>query len=209
MRVGTKSLLFGVHAIWWHPLVVFIAWCRLYGRLPCFWELLGIIFHDIGYWGCPNMDGPEGKKHPIRGAILVFHVVRRLYDVRTAVVAAIFTVCHSGSFAAGLGRSPSELCAPDKLSVLWEPWWFYLFRAWLSGELQEYRRNGPAGLTAKEWFFWLRDKFRVRFMFPKTGPYYREVLVMAPIPLHKQGVVPIIYKRERLNAKKDQAAEES
>lgn len=207
MRVGTKSLLFGVHAFWWHPLVVLVAWCKLYRRWPCFWELLGIILHDIGYWGCSDMDGEGGRDHPKRGALLVFNIVKRLYDLNTAVAACYFTAFHSSSFAERCQLRPSSLCAPDKLSTLWDPWWFYLFRAWMSGELAEYRRNGPAGLTAKEWLFWLRDRFRVRFMYPKRGPYFMEVLVLSPTPVHKRAqMMPIIYKREKSNEQENQVA---
>ncbi|MCK5235828.1 MAG: hypothetical protein KAR06_02490, partial [Deltaproteobacteria bacterium] len=60
--VGTKSLLFGVHQFIWHPITVLIAWCKLYGW-PTWPELVCIIVHDWGYWGKPNMDGPEGEKH--------------------------------------------------------------------------------------------------------------------------------------------------
>ena len=31
MRVGTKSVLFGVHAVWIHPFFVAWAWWRLFG----------------------------------------------------------------------------------------------------------------------------------------------------------------------------------
>jgi NOL1/NOP2/fmu family ribosome biogenesis protein len=55
---------------------------------------------------------------------------------------------------------PSKLCFADKLSLKYDPWWFYLPRAWLSGELFEYReraaRNGFVSRekTHREWFRW-------------------------------------------------------
>ena len=64
MRIGTRSLLFGVHQLVWHPVVVMLAWRNLYGQWPNWQELVCIIIHDWGYWGCPNMDGPEGENHP-------------------------------------------------------------------------------------------------------------------------------------------------
>jgi hypothetical protein len=60
MKVGQRSLLYGVHQFLWHPITVLIAWWVLFGR-PTWRELVCIIIHDWGYWNCPNMDGPEGN----------------------------------------------------------------------------------------------------------------------------------------------------
>lgn len=65
MKIGTRSILFGAHQFILHPVCVALAWRKLYGSLPRdprIW--LAFIVHDWGYWGCPNMDGPEGKMHP-------------------------------------------------------------------------------------------------------------------------------------------------
>ncbi|MFP3947126.1 MAG: hypothetical protein ACLFWG_00215 [Longimicrobiales bacterium] len=71
MRVGTRSVLFGVHAFWMHPFFVARAWWKLYGFPwdPRLW--VAFFVHDLGYWGKPNMDGPEGERHPELGATLV------------------------------------------------------------------------------------------------------------------------------------------
>ena len=68
MQVGTKSLLFGVHQIFWHPLTVTLAWKELYKTWPSWKEFVCIFIHDWGYWGCPNMDGEEGENHPVWAA---------------------------------------------------------------------------------------------------------------------------------------------
>jgi hypothetical protein len=171
MRVGTKSLLFGVHAFWWHPLVVTLAWIRLYRKLPNLHELVAIIFHDVGYWGCRDMDGDCGIIHPIRGARLVVKISRGLnflfrpLGFRPSCLQGQQELCwgHSSAFARELGMPVSKLCAPDKLSVLFEPWWFYSLRARLSGELDEYVKNGPPGLTPRQWFRWLQRKFKAQY----------------------------------------------
>jgi hypothetical protein len=51
MRVGTKSVIFGVHSILVHPFFVAWAWSRLYGFPwdPRLW--LAFLVHDIGYVG--------------------------------------------------------------------------------------------------------------------------------------------------------------
>lgn len=70
MKMGTKSVLFGAHQFMIHPWFVAAAWAKLYGWRqltdPRLW--LAFFLHDLGYWGMPNMDGPEGEWHPAWGA---------------------------------------------------------------------------------------------------------------------------------------------
>lgn len=72
MNVGTKSVLFGAHAFYLHPFFIFRAWWKLYGFPwdPRLW--LAFAIHDLGYWGKPNMDGPEGETHPEWAAKVMF-----------------------------------------------------------------------------------------------------------------------------------------
>lgn len=156
MKVGTKSLLFGVHQFLWHPLTVFIAWKKLYGW-PNFKELLCIIIHDWGYWGSPNMDGEAGEEHPKLAANLVW---KWWGDYK------YYHLClyHSRHYARNVGLEPSKLCWADKLSISYDPWWLYLPRAWASGELREYREVAakagfiPLDASHREWFRWIRDR---------------------------------------------------
>ncbi len=76
MKIGTKSVLFGAHQFLLHPLFVALAWTRLYGFPwdPRLW--VAFFVHDLGYWGKPNMDGPEGEEHPFLGA----RIMQRLFD---------------------------------------------------------------------------------------------------------------------------------
>ena len=152
MNVGTKSLLFGVHHVLWHPLTVWLAWKRLYGW-PSWREMICIIVHDWGYWGSPNMDGPEGEDHPTRSAM--FGIVKLLGDDAVVLVAR-----HSRQLSRALGVEPSRLCWADKLSIRYEPCWFYLLRARLSGELFEYRQKGNLYIATSSshgaWFRWVR-----------------------------------------------------
>ena len=155
MKRGTKSLLFGVHHVLIHPFVVWLAWCRLYG-LPSWRECICILIHDWGYWGCPDMDGDEGERHPKLGADVAYVLFGRDY----------YKLClyHSRHYARWRFREPSKLCYADKLSIAYEPAWFYLLRARLSGELLEYRRLAavagfiPLAATDREWFFWVQDR---------------------------------------------------
>lgn len=134
MRVGTRSLLFGVHQFIWHPLMVWVAWVWLYRSFPSWRVCACIVVHDWGYWGCSSMDDEQGERHPELGARLMGQLFGpRYHDL---------VLLHSQHYARILGREPSILCWPDRLSTVLEPWWLYLPRAWASGELAEYRRRG-------------------------------------------------------------------
>lgn len=153
MKVGTKSLLFGVHQFLWHPFTVFLAWIKLYG-FPSWKEIICIFIHDWGYWGKPNMDGYEGKKHPIPGALLA----KKWFGIE------YFNLClrHSRTTCRQLNLEPSKLCWADKLSIQYDPSWFYLLRAILSGEIKEYRKRAaeagyiPLNISHWEWLKWAK-----------------------------------------------------
>lgn len=68
MNIGTKSVLYGAHCWFIHPWFVARAWWRLYGFPwdPRLW--VAFFVHDLGYWGKPNTDGPEGEWHAAWGA---------------------------------------------------------------------------------------------------------------------------------------------
>lgn len=177
ISVGTKSVLWGIHAFWWHFLPVTLAWRKLYGRWPTWWELVVVFCHDLGYWGEPNMDGPEGETHPIAGARLAARIVGfiayflwrlRGYDNYVSYTMSIvqarnameLSVFHSRHYAARSGSEPSKLCWADKLSVHYEPAWWYLLRAHASGEVKEYMRNAPLWVqtNSRVWFDWYLKK---------------------------------------------------
>lgn len=184
MKIGTKSLLFGVHQFLWHPYTVGKAWRMLYGRWPDRYEWVAIITHDLGYWGLPNVDGPEGIRHPEQSMKLAqfaakwvckltwanhFKAAPRDAIVDRMIRTGILVRHHSRSMVELDNQNPlfrrmqpSRLCWPDKFSIAFEPEWFYLLRAHLSGELTEFRdraeREGklPPGSSASRWFRWYR-----------------------------------------------------
>lgn len=163
MRTGTKSLLFGVHQFVWHPLSVWLAWIWLYKSLPGWRETICIIIHDWGYWGKINMDDEEGETHPELGANIAYDLFR-YKGWEFAAEYYRFCLFHSRHYAKRQGHSPSLLCWADKFSITFEPRWFYLLRAWMSGELHEYRnvsaKCGFVSLTAnnREWFQKIKDR---------------------------------------------------
>lgn len=152
MKIGTKSLLFGVHQIIIHPICVYRAWRYLYGR-PKWREVICIIIHDWGYFGKPNIDGPEGSRHPEYAARLA----TKLFGIRYGDLC----LYHSRHYARDAVQEPSKLCWADKLSIIMEPKWFYLFRARISGELREFREEAAADgfmsidQTDSVWYDWI------------------------------------------------------
>lgn len=144
MKVGTKSLLFGYHQVLLHPLMVASAWWKLFGFPydPRLWAAFFV--HDIGYFGKPNMDGPEGTAHPFVGAHIMHFLFDRLYiDSFSGYTCETdewykFTLYHSRSLAKVYFASVSKLCYADKLAFLYYPQWLLKLLYWLSGEGAEY-----------------------------------------------------------------------
>ena len=132
MRVGTKSILFGAHQFALHPLFLARAWWKLYGFPfdPRLWA--AFVVHDLGYFGKPNMDGPEGEHHVEFGARLMGRLFgRKWHD---------FCLYHSRFYAKKDGRQFSRLCVADKLAIVLTPAWLYSPMAKATGEIWEYMK---------------------------------------------------------------------
>jgi len=132
VNIGPKSVLFGAHQFLIHPWFVALAWWRLYGFPwdPRLW--VAFFLHDLGYlfYNCPNMDGEEGERHPLWAAT----IMRRWFGPKWGA----FVFYHSRFLAKRDGVPYSRLCVADKLATALEPWWLYLPRVILSGEVHEY-----------------------------------------------------------------------
>lgn len=179
MKVGTKSVLFGAHAFWLHPFIVAIGWLKLYGlkKVRCphskistsiLDPRLWIVFfvHDLGYWGKPNMDGPEGELHPLLGA----RICSNLFDSSWHY----FTLYHSRFLAKRDNVQPSIFCAADKMAIAIEPSWLYIPRTQLSGELALYMHVKPReikgyGKSARQWHKECRNYCRAWAIEHKDG----------------------------------------
>ena len=154
MKVGTKSLLFGVHQFLYHPLTVGLAWRKLFGVWPTRKEWICIFVHDLGYWGKENMDGKEGRMHPEFGARLAHQLADRPSITGSSAYYEL-TLFHSREYAKMAGQEPSLLAWADKYCVCVEPRWLYLLRARLSGEIREYKANAPEHVRHCSDLFWL------------------------------------------------------
>lgn len=135
MKIGTKSLLFGVHQFALHPLFVALAWWKLYG-FPIDLRLwVAFVVHDWGYWGLPNMDGREGEMHVELGAQIM-----HAFDAAGSRRWMDFSLYHSRFRAKQDGQNPSRLCMADKLVPALMPAWIYLPMSRASGEIHEYMK---------------------------------------------------------------------
>ena len=177
MKVGTKSLLFGVHQIFIHPFLVALAWKRLYGFPFSFRLWVCFFLHDIGYWGMADMDGEaEGQRHPELGA----KWVGILFGSRWRD----FALYHSRFYARAEKRSHSKLCVADKLAFCMYPPRFYIFLARLSGEMELYKSfsedacefEGAAEMTDLQWYHALK-RYTLRVVIETDRNYYNHVNV--------------------------------
>jgi hypothetical protein len=144
MTVGTRSVLFGVHTIFVHPLLVGIAWWKLFG--PPLDPRLWIVFlvHDIGYIGKCSVEGPVGETHVELGA----RVMQALFGESWGD----FCRGHSRYYARSRGLRISRLCVADKLAFVLTPAWLYLPLARASGELAEYMERSKERQAGNEYF---------------------------------------------------------
>lgn len=142
MKIGTKSILYGAHQFIIHPLLVFVAWWKLYGCPldPRLW--VAFIIHDWGYWGSSDMDGSEGEHHPAFAAYFMGKVFGAEWRD--------FCLYHSRFNAVRDGKPFSRLCVADKLSIALELAWLYLPRVRISGEIKEYMALAKSRTSAGE-----------------------------------------------------------
>jgi hypothetical protein len=124
MKQGTMSVLFGCHSPI-HSIVVLVAWCKLYGRLPAPWQVVCIFLHDIGHWGMDYLDNYEEKKrHGELGAKLAhFLFGQKGYDL----------IAGHNPYN---GAPKSLLHDPDKYSWVIAPVWWMMTNTWFEPKLQ-------------------------------------------------------------------------
>lgn len=114
--------------------------------------------HDVGYFGCTDIENGDGLRHPEGGARIVDWLVGKEYGdlVRG----------HSGGYADLMGLPRSKLYAADKCAFATEMGWLYLWRCGLTGELAEYRaflhskprKDISQDLSHREWFLQVRAR---------------------------------------------------
>jgi hypothetical protein len=176
--VGTRSVLYGYHCVLIHWMFVARGWYQLYKwdhvligtlvrhdneygatyrrpvlvslRDPRLW--LVFLIHDLGYWGKPNMDGPEGETHPEWAC----QVLNRWFGAPWGQ----FSLTHSRFYSKKMNMRVSHLCYADKLAIVYIPAWLMLPMVAATGEVKEYmkdsqRQNAVTGHPDSA--AWLRD----------------------------------------------------
>lgn len=131
MNIGTRTILFGYHQIFIHFFFVIWAWIKIFGVGSLVVDpkmVVAIFIHDLGYWGCDNLDGKEGKQHPIRMANWAKKYLGTKYDYEI--------LFHSRSMSDG--KVLSRLGMADKLAFLLYPKWLTKLLQYMSGEVHEY-----------------------------------------------------------------------
>jgi hypothetical protein len=124
MKQGTISVLFGCHSII-HSIIVIIAWKKLYGRIPEFWQIICIFLHDIGHWGKNYLDDYEEKKqHAILGA----KIAKWLFGEKGYELIDGHNPYN--------GSAKSILYSPDKYSWVLAPIWWMTSNAFFEPKLQ-------------------------------------------------------------------------
>lgn len=116
MTQGTRSYLFGCHQFLIHPLVVLIAWKKIYKRYPKPWEIVCIFLHDIGHIGKEYLTNYEEKRmHWKLGASIAFS----LFGLKGLLLV--------GGHTSKSELKRSKLFWADKYSWLIAPrWWLKL-----------------------------------------------------------------------------------
>ena len=158
MTRGTRSLLWGVHQFALHPFFIWLSWVWLYRSVPTWRETVCIVIHDWGYWGKQFMDDEVGQRHPEWAAAVAGKLFGPAYRD--------LCLYHSRFYSCRAGVNPSKLCWADKFCICIEPWWFYIPRALLSGELKEYREHFvrivgmPLQASHRAWYRQLRQLVR-------------------------------------------------
>ena len=147
MTEGTKSYLFGCHQFLMHPIIVVIAWKKLFGYMPKFWELICILLHDIGHIGKQYLSDYEQKKiHWVLGA----RIANKLFGFKAYILIAGHTKQS--------GYPRGNLFYADKYSWVIAPiWWLRLtekvekfdqlrpFGTWRKLVKENWENNCPKG----------------------------------------------------------------
>lgn len=119
MKIGTRSLLFGAHQFLIHPWFVAAAWWRLYSFPfdPRLW--VAFFVHDLGYWGKPNMDGPEGEEHPVFGA----KIMGRWFDGHGGHYPRLLSLARFCNWIFGPIYRSAAICPDDNILAPYSTGW--------------------------------------------------------------------------------------
>jgi hypothetical protein len=162
MRIGTKSVLFGVHCFALHPFLIALGWWKEYGTRAVYighrdreeyatdgWNEIEpnegapvyVSIFDPRLWvaffvhdlGYLGKPNMDGPEGETHPEFGA-RIMRWLFGEPWGD----FVLLHSRYYAKRLGRDVSPLCMADKWVGILEPAWLYLPRAQATGELAEF-----------------------------------------------------------------------
>jgi hypothetical protein len=138
VRIGTKVIPIGMSAVPSSESTLRLAYFTSLWD-PRLW--IAFFIHDLGYWGKPNMDGPEGEKHPEWAARVMGQMFGEPWG----------SLClyHSRFYAKLDHAAPSPLCFADKLAICYLPDWLYMKMIFATGEVHEYMRESGRMIGAR------------------------------------------------------------
>lgn len=140
MTEGTRSYLIGCHQFLLHPIFVLLAWRLQYHAFPKWWEIIAILFHDIGICGRQYLSDDKAKKgHWYRGAILACRIASTVkreplywtpdHDWKEPLWKQAVELC-AGHCPEESGYPESKLSRADKRSRLVAPIWWTRWEYW-------------------------------------------------------------------------------
>jgi len=133
MTEGTRSWLFGFHNIL-HSIAVYVAWIKLYKKIPTFMETFCILIHDVGYCGMNYITNKSHEGHEVLGAKIAGHIFgKKGYDL-----------------CIGHRSHGKALEVPDEYSHILMPMWVI--------QLQHVFENGEDLLQPPEWKAYTQDR---------------------------------------------------
>lgn len=127
--VGTRTLIMGYHQVLIHPVLVMVAWTKLYGFTFDVRIWIAALVHDLGYAGKKDTDGESGNAHPRLGG--------RIMDILFGKDWGDFARGHSAGYCADNGLEMSRLYVADKLAGALLPVKWHVVLLTLSGEIGE------------------------------------------------------------------------
>ncbi|KKN43601.1 hypothetical protein LCGC14_0701440 [marine sediment metagenome] len=132
MTEGTKSYLIGCHQFFLHPLWVLMAWRLEYKSWPAWWELICILFHDIGICGRQYLSDDKAKKgHWEKGARLSAMIIWKYFKVNPLRASKVWPWLFCAGHTGESGFSRSKLFRADKRSSLVAPSWWLWWNYWI------------------------------------------------------------------------------
>ena len=183
MTEGTKSYLLGYHQFLLHPLWVLMAWKLEYKAWPKWWQLICILFHDVGICGRQYLSDDDAKEgHWELGAKIAGYFVDKFSKSYYPNGHAAYLLC-AGHAPTESGAYKSKLFIPDKRSFLVSPMWWNWLNYWTEG----FKISNPV-----QWTKIVEENLR------KEEPMGAHELYLHTIYKHTQNE----NKRELLNAKR-------